>query len=85
MDFELLSEITQIEPIARGAGVEIQSYLNHKYARGRRIRWRKLKGLAWIAWLTPEKRGKIEKAELHWFEGHGIGRVELKYKKEAKQ
>jgi hypothetical protein len=85
MDFELLSEITQIEPIARGAGVDIHNYLNHKYAGGRRVRWRKLKGIAWIKWLLPEQYGQIEKAELHWFEGHGIGRVELKYKKGAKR
>ena len=85
MDFELLSDITQIEPIARGGGVHIHSYLNRQYAGGRRVRWRKLKGVALIEWLTPEKRGKIERAELHWFEGHGIGRVELKYKKEAKR
>lgn len=68
MDFELLSEITQIEPIARGAGVDIHNYLNHKYASGRRIRWRKLKGIAWIKWLTPELYGQIERAELHWVE-----------------
>lgn len=85
MEFELLSDITQVEPIARGASVQIHRYLNHKYAGGRRVRWRKLKGVALIEWLIPEKRGKIEKAELHWFEGHGIGRVELKYKKEAKR
>ncbi len=84
MDFELLSEITQVEPIARGAGVQIHSYLNHKFAGGRRVRWHKLKGVAWIEWMTLEKRGKIERAELHWFEGHGIGRVDLKYKREAK-
>ncbi len=83
MDFELLSEITQIEPIARGAGVRIHRYLNHRYAGGRRIRWRKMKGVAWIKWLTPDKQDLVEKAELHWFEGHGVGRVELRYKKEA--
>lgn len=80
MDFELLSEIGQVETFARGEGMQIHRYLNHKYAGGRRVRWRKRKGVAWIRWLIPEKRGQEELAEVHWFEGHGIGRVDMKYK-----
>lgn len=44
-DFDLLSEITDIETIARGTGVRIRQYLNQSYGQGR---WRKLKGRAWI-------------------------------------
>ncbi len=78
-NFRQLSDITEIEVIARGLGVRIRNYLNHEYADGRQIRWRKLKGIALIEW--PD--GRVEWAELHWFEGQGIGRVEITYKKTA--
>lgn len=70
-DFEYLSEIYDIEIIARGSGVKIRSYLRQKYGSGR---WRKLKGKAIIQYFD----GKIVEAEIHWFEASGIGRVEDK-------
>jgi hypothetical protein len=39
-DFEFLSELTYIETIARGTGVDARHYLNRTYGRGR---WRKMK------------------------------------------
>lgn len=45
MGFEIISKITQIEPIARGVGVRDRQRLNRMYADGRLMRWRKLKGL----------------------------------------
>ncbi len=73
-DFDLLSEITGIQIIARCAGVDARYYLNRTYGRGR---WRKMKGRAWIRL----KRSSEEfYAELHWFEVHGIGRREMKRK-----
>jgi hypothetical protein len=74
-DFDLLSEITGIETIARGAGVRIRHYLNTTYGYGR---WRKMKGCAWI---RVKATGEIQYAELHWFEAHGIGRRDLKRKR----
>jgi hypothetical protein len=40
-------------------------------------RWRKLKGKATVR-LT---NGRITKAEIHWYEAHGIGRKKFKIKR----
>jgi len=74
-DFDLLTEITDIEIIARGKGVRIRRYLNKTYGRGR---WRKLKGCASI---QLKSSGEVQDAELHWYEAHGIGRREMKRKR----
>ncbi len=42
-----------------------------------RARWRKLKGIATIRLA----RGVLRRAELHWYEAHGIGRRKLKIKR----
>ena len=68
MDFELLSDITEIEPIVKGTSVNVRHYLNRTFGRGR---WRKLKGIALIRDLETDRIGW---AEIHWFEAHGIGR-----------
>ncbi|MEG4210242.1 hypothetical protein [Microcoleus sp. S13_B4] len=47
--------------------------LQKNYGKGR---WRKLKGIATII-LTE---GTACKAELHWYEAHGIGTKEIKIK-----
>lgn len=70
-NFRILSEITGIETMARGNGVDARHYLNRKYGRAR---WRKLKGFALVAYDS----GEICTAELHWFEATGIGRKEMK-------
>ncbi|MCB0110210.1 MAG: hypothetical protein KDE53_30025 [Caldilineaceae bacterium] len=77
-DFDLLSEITDIETIARGTGVRIRQYLNQSYGQGR---WRKLKGRAWI---RIKRSGEVQYAELHWFEAHGIWRRDMKRKRPLK-
>jgi len=74
-DFDLLNEMTDIEVIARGLGVDVRHDLNRKYGRGR---WRKLKGRAWI---RLHDTGEVEYAEIHWYEAHGIGRREMKRKR----
>lgn len=74
MEFRLVSEIRKVERIASGPGVRIRRYLNGKFGRGR---WRKMKGEALIEW--PD--GRVELAEIHWFEAHGIGRKLLKRKR----
>jgi len=40
-------------------------------------RWRKLKGAATVR--LPS--GRIRRAELHWYEAHGIGKRDLKIKR----
>jgi hypothetical protein len=73
MNFELLSEITDIEPIAVGSSIRDIRRLRKTYGKGR---WRKLKGKAQIRLRS----GRIRLAELHWYEAHGIGRKEIKRK-----
>ena len=57
-----------------GRGVYIRRYLVRTYGKGR---WRKIKGIANVQ-LSD---GKILKAEIHWFEAHGIGRKDFKIKR----
>jgi hypothetical protein len=71
--FKLRSEITDIEVIATGAKLRILPILRRLYGPGR---WRKLKGSA----LVELPDGVVE-AELHWYEAHGVGRVDMKVKR----
>ena len=74
MDFEIISEITDVETIAIGKAIRELPRLRKQYGQSR---WRKLKGVASIR--LPG--GRIRRAELHWYEAHGIGRKELKRKR----
>jgi hypothetical protein len=73
MDFELIGNITAIEPIAMGRGIRDRRRLERVYGKGR---WRKLRGVATVRLAD----GTIHTAEVHWYEAHGIGRKELKLK-----
>ena len=73
MDFEIISEITDIETFAVGLGVRDRKRLWRLYGKGR---WRKRKGVAQVRLQS----GRIRLAELHWYEAHGIGKRELKLK-----
>ena len=72
--FELIGEITAIEPIAVGSAIRELARLREQYGLGR---WRKLMGIA----LIRLAGGQVRRAELHWYEAHGIGRKELKRKR----
>lgn len=74
MWFRILSEIRDIEPIAVGQGVRERARLQKLHGRGR---WRKLKGIATVE--LPD--GSTALVEVHWYEAHGIGRVEVKIKR----
>lgn len=74
MGFEIIGEITQVEAIAVGKQIRDRPRLERMYGKGR---WRKLKGFA----LVRLQSGTIRKAELHWYEAHGIGRKEVKRKR----
>jgi len=74
MDFEVLSKISEIEPIAVAGQIRDIAKLRRKYGKGR---WRKLKGIATIRL----RNGRVRVAELHWYEAHGIGRKEMKRKR----
>ena len=73
MNFEIISEISQVEIIAVGSSIRNLPRLNKTYVSGR---WRKLKGIATICLAN----GSIRLAELHWYEAHGIGKLEIKRK-----
>lgn len=73
MDFEIVSEIIDIETIAVGSGVRDRARLRRQHGRGR---WRKLKGVAKVRLES----GRIRLAEIHWYEAHGIGKREFKLK-----
>ena len=74
MHFEILGGIAQIEVIASGQAIRELARLRKFHGKGR---WRKMKGIATIR--LPH--GRIVKAELHWYEAHGIGRMEMKLKR----
>ena len=73
MIFEVIGEITEIEPIAVGGRIHDLARLRKSYGLGR---WRKLKGFA----LVRLEDGSECEAELHWYEAHGIGKKEMKVK-----
>ena len=72
--FEVISKIEDIETIAVGSRIRDLEWLRKTYGSGR---WRKLKGLARVRFLDD---GEEFEAELHWYEAHGIGKVEMKIK-----
>jgi hypothetical protein len=73
-DFDIIGEIADVEVIARGRGIQELVRLNRTYGRSN---WRKLKGHATIRLRT----GRIRRAEVHWYEGHGLGKHEIKRKR----
>jgi hypothetical protein len=74
MNFELLGEISDAETFAIGSSIRELPRLRRVYGPGR---WRKRKGLAELRL----EDGSIVRAEVHWYEANGIGRVELKIKR----
>ena len=74
MHFTIVGEITNQRVLAAGPSARLRRHLVAKFGRGR---WRKMAGEATIQ--LPD--GTVERAELHWFEAHGIGRVYFKRKR----
>ena len=72
--FEIISPITNREVIARGSGIHGLSKLKEEYGGAN---WRKCKGEAMI----ELRSGIIRRAELHWYEAHGIGKRRIKLKR----
>ena len=75
-DFELVGAIGSVEVIAVNLSIRELRQLKAEFG-GRR--WRKLKGFA----LTRFPNGEVHRAELHWYEAHGIGRRDFKFKRFA--
>ncbi len=74
MPFEIVDEIRDVETIAVGSAIRELRRLRKAYGAGR---WRKMKGITKVR--LPD--GAIVRAEVHWYEAHGIGRTELKIKR----
>jgi hypothetical protein len=74
VNFEVISDISDIERIARGPSVREQARLRKQFGGGR---WRKLKGIASVRLAN----GRIQTVELHWYEAHGIGKRKYKIKR----
>ncbi|MBM4442044.1 MAG: hypothetical protein FJ027_16635 [Candidatus Rokubacteria bacterium] len=78
MDFVIRGAIESRRVLAAGASVRARYRLNERFGVGR---WRKMAGEATIEYDD----GTVERAEIHWFEAHGIGRVLFKRKRNAEQ
>lgn len=74
MNFEIIGKLEKIETIASGKAINDLKRIEKQYGRGR---WRKMKGVALIKLLNARMR----KADLHWYEAHGIGKKEIKRKR----
>jgi hypothetical protein len=72
--FEIIGEIEEIETMAIGGRIRDIMRIQKQFGRGR---WRKLKGVAQVKLQS----GHIRKAELHWYEAHGISKRKMKIKK----
>ena len=74
MHFEIIGDIENIETIVAGGRIRDIMRLRKQYGKGR---WRKLKGTASVRL----QNGRVARAEVHWYEAHGIGRRKMKIKK----
>jgi hypothetical protein len=72
--FELVGDITNIEVIASGRGIRRLKTLRKRHGGQR---WRKLKGDATVRLSS----GSVRRAEIHWYEAHGVGKRGLKIKR----
>ena len=72
--FELIGAIDQFEIIAVNRSIKYRRRLIERFG-GRR--WRKLKGVGTVRFPN----GEVARAELHWYEAHGVGRRLMKVKR----
>lgn len=71
---DIIGEIQEVEVIAAGRKIRLVRQLIRKFGRGR---WRKMKGIARIRL----RNGSIRRAEIHWYEAHGVGKKSIKVKR----
>ena len=74
MLFEILGKIENVETIAVGGNIRDIMRVRRQFGSGR---WRKLKGIATVRLAD----GQICRAEIHWYEAHGLGRKKMKIKR----
>ena len=71
----IIGDLERTETIAAGPSVRDRHRLASEYGGQPRM-WRKMKGLATVE--LPD--GTLMRAEVHWYEAHGIGKKEHKVK-----
>ena len=64
---DIVGEIAHVQLIATGRGIRRLKTLRKRHG-GRH--WRKLKGDATVRLVN----GSLRRAEIHWYEAHGVGR-----------
>ena len=74
MDFELVGALADVQTIAVNLSIHELDSLKARYG-GKR--WRKLKGVASVRLVN----GNVRRAEVHWYEAHGVGKVGYKIKR----
>ena len=74
MYFEIVGDLENIETIAVGKSIRDIARLRKQFGVGR---WKKRKGIATVLLFD----GRIKKAEVHWYEAHGIGKRKMKIKR----
>jgi hypothetical protein len=72
--FEIVGQITNVQVIAAGRRIRQLARLKKSYGPGR---WRKMKGDAMVRLAG----GRLRRAELHWYEAHGVGKRGMKIKR----
>ena len=72
--FTVLPPLLTVEIIAKGRGIRELRRLERLYGKGN---WLKKKGIARVRLES----GAVLNAEIHWYEAHGIGKVENKIKR----
>ena len=70
----VIPPLLNVETIAKGRGIRELKRLVRLYGKGN---WLKKKGFGRIRLES----GAIVNAEIHWYEAHGIGKVEYKIKR----
>ena len=71
--YEIIGQVTATESIAINRSIRELQNLRKQFGPGR---WRKLKGLA----IVRFENGLTFRAEVRWYEAHGIGRRKMKIK-----
>ena len=74
MHFEVVGKIQDVETIAVGGRIRDIMRIRRQFGPGR---WRKLKGIARVCVVG----GAMRKAEVHWYQAHGVGRRKMKIKR----
>ena len=73
-NWEVVGTISNVETFASGSGIRELHRLIDAYG-GKN--WKKCKGFAII---RLDSSTELYNAELHWYEAHGVGKVEIKIK-----